>query len=203
MTYSVWKTVRQTIHEMMRDRQYQVVHDGGEDDMSLVFRSTADAIYVHLIAEPKIGIAYIKDLVSLHDGTRTHHLLVSAEGITPKARKACKHYLSHGLIVEPFVIAELMFNVVRHTYCPRHRVCSDEEKKNILHKLGISETDAEDKLPGIQAQDPIVKYYRAPKGSLIEIVRSASRCPVFLKLPIASSLVKLYEFLVLCPHGCG
>ncbi len=60
-------------------------------------------------------------------------------------------------------------NILEHVLVPEFRILSEEEKKEILEKLNITE----DKLPKILDSDPAVKKIGAKVGNLLEIKRTS------------------------------
>ncbi len=69
--------------------------------------------------------------------------------------------------IECFTEAQLMFNVTKHSYVPRHRIVSASEKEALLAKYKIEE----DKLPKIQMEDPVARYFGAEVGDVFRIER--------------------------------
>lgn len=179
----------ETIAEMMTDRgfeEHQLLSLEPNRKKFLYAKSPsrnygcAHKVDIRLLAEPKIGISHIKTLID--PKAQSSYIFLSAQGLTPKARKACRTYRDHGVNIEVFLLAELQYNVIRHAYCPVHRLCSKEEKGSVLRKLGISPKEETDKLPCIQAQDPVIRYLGAPKGTLVAILRESSTFPTYKEL---------------------
>ena len=81
------------------------------------------------------------------------------------------------MLIEIFLVGELLFNVVHHLYCPIHRLCTAEETAEVLGKLGVSSAEKYDKLPTILAKDPVIRYYGITQGHLIEITRDSFTMP--------------------------
>lgn len=169
-----------TLNAMLRDRGYhqEAVPEQKTTSITAVFvhPETADRIQVHQFSEPKIGIAHVKNFVQPE---HCHYIFVSEGGLTPKARKACENYFLHSVRIEVFTVPELLYNVTKHVYCPKHRLCSSVEKADVLQKLGVKEDEAVDKLPSILKNDPVMRYYGALEGTLIEITRGSFTMPGF------------------------
>ncbi len=163
--------VLKTVSEMMNSRGYT---DPPRVKNGVHFFSQSapplQTIELRLFSEPKIGIGHIKNFI--HSGC-SRYIFISSAGITPKARKTCKNYQLHDVYIEIFRVAELLFNVVNHVYCPTHRLCSADEAAEVLEKLGVSSAEKYDKLPCILAKDPVMRYYGLTQGSLIEITRDS------------------------------
>ena len=177
----------QTIGEMMKDRGFEEAPSLESNRKKFLHKNPLQKNYgrsreidVHLFAEPKIGIAHIKNYID--PKAYVDYIFLSPHGLTPKARRACRTYRDHGVDIQVFLLSELQYNVVRHIYCPQHRLCSKEEKASVLRKLGIPPKDAMDKLPWIQAQDPVIRYLGAPQGTLVAILRDSSTFPTYKEL---------------------
>ena len=167
------RTVLQTLAEMMADRGYS--NPPRVENGARIFSPPhLKPIEARFLSEPKIGIGHIKNFVR-EEGA--HFLFISSGGITPKARKTCKNYQLHNIFIEIFLVSELLFNVVRHAYCPAHRACSADEAAEVLAQLGVSDAEKYDKLPCILAKDPVMRYYGLTEGHLIEITRDSVTMP--------------------------
>ena len=69
---------------------------------------------------------------------------------------------------------ELMFNVTRHQFVPRHILASPEEKEHILNTFTLDAAGNQhpENIPNIFTIDPIVRYYNFQINDLIII-----KCP--------------------------
>ena len=165
--------VIKTLYEMMEDRGYpdppQI-----KPDLYIFSRPPLPTFEVRIFKEPKIGIGHIKNFI--YAGC-SRYIFISSSGITPKARKTSKNYQFHKVFIETFLIAELLFNVTKHVYCPTHRLCSAQEMAEVLKNLGVSSTEKYDKLPCILTTDPIMRYYGIRHGNLMEITRDSVTMP--------------------------
>ena len=62
--------------------------------------------------------------------------------------------------IEAFPESELMVNITHHELVPRHIVMTTEEKKELLARYRLKETQ----LPRIQLADPVARYYGLEGG---------------------------------------
>ncbi|KAF8199650.1 RNA polymerase [Pholiota molesta] len=187
-TAKLWK-VNRTVHELVKDRGFQVSDEeinmdlqrfrdayanssGVVDRQQLNFYTTSrtnpsDQIFVFFSDEKSVGVKSMRKLLNiLEEKSIQRGIIVFPGNMTPSARKVILA-MSSEYRLEEFSEADLLVNIVHHTLVPRHEVLTPEEKKILLEKYRLKETQ----LPRIQLADPVARYYGLRRGQVVKITR--------------------------------
>ena len=73
--------------------------------------------------------------------------------------------------VEMFEIRNLLFNITKHSYVPKHVLLSTTEAEEVYDKYSIKNKT---QLPIIYKTDPVAKYFDFKSGDLIRIMRGST-----------------------------
>lgn len=71
--------------------------------------------------------------------------------------------------IEEYAETDLVVNITKHFLVPKHEVMSPEDKKALLERYRLKETQ----LPRIQLQDPVARYYGVSRGQVMKITRES------------------------------
>jgi DNA-directed RNA polymerase I, II, and III subunit RPABC1 len=96
----------------------------------------------------------------------TRGVLVYQRALTPSAAKVVAE-MAPRYVLELFQEAELLVNITKHMLVPTHEVLGPEEKRVLLARYRLRETQ----LPRIQPSDPIARYYGLKRGQVVKIIR--------------------------------
>ncbi|KAH7511948.1 hypothetical protein FEM48_Zijuj12G0037900 [Ziziphus jujuba var. spinosa] len=147
--------------------------------------SSSDQIYVLFYAEKNASMIMKTFVNCINSNNVSRAILVSQQQITRNAWK-CMDLLSANCQLEVFQEDELLVNVTKHVLVPKHQVLTDEEKKTLLERYTMKETQLDSntlfgvpvctgligvQLPCIQVTDPIARYYGMKRGQAVKIIR--------------------------------
>ncbi|KAE9408445.1 DNA-directed RNA polymerase RPB5 subunit [Gymnopus androsaceus JB14] len=184
----LWK-VNRTIHELVKDRGFSVSDDeinmdlatfrgsfanqsGSVDRNQLNFFSNsmvnpAEQLFVFFSDEKSVGVKTMRKMLSiLEEKGIQQGIIVFPGNMTPSARKVIVAMASQYRL-EEFSESDLLVNITHHSLVPRHQVLSPSEKKALLDKYRLKETQ----LPRIQMADPVARYYGLRRGNVVKIIR--------------------------------
>lgn len=181
----LWKS-KKTIIEMLKDRGHTVeeiesfedfiktrsVFGSGasvknEDILNLKLSATNPPVEVYW--HNKLSTEIIKSYSEFLAEESIDHIIFVCNNITSPAEEAIKN-LKTLYDIEVFFTSYTIINITKHQLVPRHRICTAEEKREILSSYNTSLA----KLPQILLSDPICRYYHAKKNDIFLIERNSN-----------------------------
>mmetsp|Transcript_43818 Transcript_43818/g.72817 ORF Transcript_43818/g.72817 Transcript_43818/m.72817 type:complete len:207 (-) Transcript_43818:85-705(-) len=185
--YRIYR-VHRTILQMLRDRGYIISQedlDMSEDTFREQFGEVparegltimvqkrddpTDQLFVFWPTDPKVGVKPIKRYMErMNEEEVKRAILVVQQNMTAFAKQAIVEICAtEGLSIEQFQESELLINITEHVLVPQHVVLTKEEKKTLLTKYRLKESQ----LPRMQISDPVARYYGLARGQVVKIVR--------------------------------
>lgn len=125
-------------------------------------------VHVEFSNEPNIGIKHIKAFAQLLSEKNFYTgIFVTQQAPTSAAVKIIPSILP--IIMELFREEDLLVNISRHDLVPKHILLSQEEKRGLLERYRLKETQ----LPRIRVDDPMARYLGLRRAQVVKIIRKS------------------------------
>ncbi|KAI4102670.1 MAG: hypothetical protein L6R37_004260 [Teloschistes peruensis] len=125
-------------------------------------------IWVEFSTEAAIGIKQMRTFAHHIDEHKFHTGIMITQGnVTSAALKIMSAVSGH--VLETFVEQDLLVNITHHELVPKHILLSPEEKKKLLERYRLKESQ----LPRIQTGDPMARYLGLRRGHVVKIIRKS------------------------------
>ena len=177
--------VRQTLLEMIEDRgfslpdiekitfeEFSIKYDNKNLDIYIKDEEKNKIFYIHFHNENKsFSKSDLKNimqkLISSYGNENINLILLLKE----KENSAVSKELMKDIYknVEIFLKKNMIFNVTKHIYVPKHIILSEEEELEVLEKYNTTKG----KLPKLSKTDPIAKYYGMKNDQICKIIRKS------------------------------
>jgi DNA-directed RNA polymerase I, II, and III subunit RPABC1 len=177
--------VRQTLLEMIEDRgyfvpdiekitfeQFAIKYDNKNIDIYIKDEEKNKTFYVYFHNENKnFSKSDLKNIIQkmiTTYGDETINLILL---LKEKENSAVSKELNKDMYknVEIFLKKNMIFNVTRHIYVPKHILLNKEEETDLLEKYNTTKG----KLPKLSKLDPIAKYYGMKNDQICKIIRKS------------------------------
>ncbi|KEF52335.1 DNA-directed RNA polymerase I, II, and III subunit RPABC1 [Exophiala aquamarina CBS 119918] len=133
-------------------------------------QTTAGTIWVEFSPETTIGIKHLRAFAQHLDANKmTTGIFITIGPVTAAALRAFEPLAEREITAEHFQEQDLLINITRHELVPKHVLLSAEEKKVLLDRYRLKETQ----LPRIQFGDPVARYLGLKRGNVVKIIRKS------------------------------
>ena len=177
--------VRNTVLEMLSDREYIVpdIENISFEEFVIKYNNKNIDIFVNNeIKNEKVYIHFhneiknfskndlkniMQNIISKYNDQDINLILILRE----KENSAISKELSKDTYknVEIFLRKNMVFNVTKHVYVPKHIILTKDEEKELLDKYYTTKG----KLPKMPKSDPIAKYYGMKSEQICKIIRKS------------------------------
>lgn len=125
-------------------------------------------VWVEFAKDTSLGIKHMRAFAQHIQGHNFHTgILITQASLTPAAMKIVPVVLPS--VIETFQEVDLLVNITHHELVPKHVLLSAEEKKRLLDRYRLKETQ----LPRIQITDPVARYLGLKRGAVVKIIRKS------------------------------
>ena len=132
--------------------------------------TTAGTIWVEFCADRNVGIKQTRAFAHrLNESNFSNGILITQEQPNAAALRAFDPLQEEGIEAKHFKEEDLLVNITKHELVPKHILLSDDEKKVLLDRYRLRETQ----LPRIQSDDPVARYLGLRKGQVVKIIRKS------------------------------
>ena len=111
----------------------------------------------------------VLDYYDENDSEHSTLIIVTLNPINDSVQKVIKQlWKKYKEYVAIFDIPSLLFNILEHSFVPKHTKLTNEQKKEIYSKFNIKD---DSQVPEISIFDPVAKTMLLRPGELCEIIR--------------------------------
>lgn len=123
-------------------------------------------LWVEFCMEASVGVKTMRTFcIHIAEKNFSTGLFIYQQSMTPSALKLIPTVAP--ATIETFQESDLIVNITKHTLVPKHIRLSDDEKKELLQRYRLKESQ----LPRIQREDPVARYLGLKRGHVVKIIR--------------------------------
>jgi len=155
-----------------RKKEYKINRQGMR--ISGKHRRDQSDMFVFFPEENRVGVKTIEKYIEfMHDSLKENKdttakcrgIVVVQTSLSSYAKDQLHKFPE--IVMECFTESELVVNVTQHMLVPKHTLLSLDEKKELLLRYKLRETQ----LPRIQIADPLSRYFGLRRGDVMKIER--------------------------------
>ena len=157
--------IRITILEMLSQRKYKDIKEDENRIFALDEKENVVCVFMEILV--KLNVAEIKKKIFIMQEEKISHAIIihnSLDTPTSQVKGIIENLPNLCMEIEAFPESDLLINITKHSYVPKHEVLSPEKGREFRSKYG---TD----IPVLLKTDAISRFYNFHKGDIIEITR--------------------------------
>ena len=152
------------ISEMMNDRGYYFSKN--EDDNIIYTTSDKNKNTVIIFINDKKNITNKKIYKYVSDyNTENNNIILVVTFIDINENLPSKYNNYETSTLQVFHIKNLLFNITKHKYVPKHTILTKDEEKALNNMYNI------ENIAKMKVSDPVCRYYFAKSGDIMKITR--------------------------------
>lgn len=166
--YEVEKYTNFSLHELhiLNQNKQLDIYLEGNDKPSLYIK-----YHIGSKLKPKDIYDFLEDLENSDLDENTELIVIMKDKMNDTMKNFIKNlYHKDRKFVIVFNIHRLLFNILEHSYVPRHEVLRDEEKETLKKDLNIID---ESQFPEIDRLDPVAQAIGLKPGQICKIYRKS------------------------------
>jgi len=164
------------LKEMLEDRKIDISNLHSINDKELVELHNDNQIFDIKVNDELKVIYYMANKIKIQniklfidEENDKNIIFISKEKLTTNNYKSFSDFKDKNINFQFFFIKELLFNIYKHEYVPKHEVITDKKEiEEIKTKYLLKNLY---QLPIILSSDPICKYLDIKSTSLVKITR--------------------------------
>tara|TARA_Y100000591_G_C21668118_1_gene611456 strand:- start:51 stop:590 length:540 start_codon:yes stop_codon:yes gene_type:complete len=152
------------VNEMMNDRGYNY---SSEDDNTLIYTredKKRNTVIIFIDKKEDIKVKQVQKYKKTYDEDM-YDIILIVTFISIEEKLLSKYMDLEYNNMQVFHIKDLLYNITKHKYVPKHSILNEEEKKQFTELYKITD------IAKIKISDPVCRYHFAKIGNIMKITR--------------------------------
>tara|TARA_B100001564_G_C20518213_1_gene613916 strand:+ start:191 stop:730 length:540 start_codon:yes stop_codon:yes gene_type:complete len=152
------------VNEMMNDRGYNY---SSNDDNTLIYTredKKRNTVIIFIDKKEDIKVKQVEKYKKTYDQDM-YDIILIVTFISIEEKLLSKYMDLEYNNMQVFHIKDLLYNITKHKYVPKHSILNEEEKKQFTELYKITD------IAKIKISDPVCRYHFAKIGNIMKITR--------------------------------
>ena len=152
------------VNEMMNDRGYNY---SSNDDNTLIYThedKKRNTVIIFIDKKEDIKVKQVEKYKKTYDQDM-YDIILIVTFISIEEKLLSKYMDLEYNNMQVFHIKDLLYNITKHKYVPKHNILNEEEKKQFTELYKITD------IAKIKISDPVCRYNFAKIGNIMKITR--------------------------------